>query len=353
MGGQERVALDLAVGQKVLNHSVIVISLSPGPDGPLAQDFHTHGIPTHTLPKRAGFDPTLPARLAWRFFREGVEVVHTHNPQPLIYGAPAAKLARARAIHTKHGANPDGGRRLQLRRAAARFCDAYVAVSEITAEVARKNREVPEHKLHTIANGIDLARFHPDAGARKQVRAELRIPEDAFVVGTVGRLAPEKDQQLLIRALGPHLSPTLQLVIVGDGSERSQLERAAAGHAPFVHLAGARRDTPRLYAAFDLFALSSKTEGLPLVLPEAMASGLPVVSTAVGGIPQVITPEVGELVPAGDAAQLAKVLTALAADPKRARALGERARHAALQKYSAERMVNDYLRLYVPTLSRV
>lgn len=351
MGGQERVALDLAIGQRALGHDVFAVSLHPGPEGPLAADFRAHGVEVATVEKRGGgFDLTLPGRLAYRLWRFGADVAHTHNPQPLIYGAPAAKLARAAAVHTKHGANPDGGRRLLMRRTAARFCDAYVAVSALTAEVARRNREVPEAKLRTIPNGIDLQRFHPDAEARAAVRGELGIPDDAWVAGTVGRLAPEKDQALLLRAVAPLLSPARRLVVVGDGAElpalRAQAE-ALGERGRFVHLTGARRDVPRCLAALDVFALSSRTEGLPLVIPEAMATGLPVVSTAVGGIPGVLDEgATGFLVPAGDEATLRERLARLAEDRALADALGRRARAAALERYAAERMVRDYLEVY-------
>jgi sugar transferase (PEP-CTERM/EpsH1 system associated) len=356
MGGQERVALDLAIGQRALGHQVMAVSLAPPPDGPLADDFVQHQIAVYTVPKRAGFDPSLPLRLAWLFARRRVDIVHTHNPQPLIYGAPAARIARARAVHTKHGANPDSERRLQMRRAAARLCDAYVAVSATTAEIARRNREVPEEKLRTIPNGIDLSRFHPDAKARAEVRRELGIGERAWVVGTVGRLATEKDQALLVRALAPSLSAERQLVIVGDGAERQPLEAEVAklgARAPFVHLTGARRDVPRLLAALDVFTLTSKTEGLPLVIPEAMAAGLPVVSTAVGGIPTVVEEGVtGFLAPAGDAAALAGAFERLASDRALAENCGRVGRTLALERYSAERMVRDYLDVYEQALGR-
>jgi glycosyltransferase involved in cell wall biosynthesis len=286
----------------------------------------------------------------------GVEIVHTHNPQPLIYGAPAARLAGARAVHTKHGANPDGGRRLLLRRAAARLCGAYVAVSETTAEVARQNREAPDAKLRTIPNGIDLDRFQPDGRERTAVRAELGIPEAAWVVGTVGRLAPEKDQLLLLSAMAPLLGPEHRLLIVGDGPERPRLEAAAAAlgaRTGFVFLAGAREDVPRLYQAMDLFALTSRTEGLPLVLPEAMAAALPVVATAVGGIPTVVEEgATGYLVPAGDERALQDRLSRLASDRRLGEDLGQRGRARALERYSAERMVREYLELYQALLKK-
>jgi glycosyltransferase involved in cell wall biosynthesis len=356
VGGQERVALDLAAGQRALGCAVLAVSLAPPPDGPLGADFRAVGCEVATVPKRDGFDVTLPARLAWLFARRRVDVVHTHNPQPLIYGALASRLAGARAVHTKHGANPDTDSRVRLRRAAARLASAYVAVSALTADVARKNREVPERKLRTIPNGIDLSRFHPDAAARAEVRAELGIAAGAWVCGTVGRLAHEKDQALLLRAMAPLLDDTRRLVIVGDGQERAALEAQTAAlgdRARFVHLVGERRDVPRLLAAFDAFALTSRTEGLPLVIPEAMATGLPVVSTAVGGIPGVVVEgETGFLVARADEPLLRERLGRLAGDAALSGRQGQRGRALALELYSAERMVRDYLALYRQILGR-
>ena len=347
LGGQERVALDLAAGQRALGHEVTALALARGP---LAAEFEAQGVAALVEEKRTGFDATLFVRLRKIFVQRTTNIVHTHNPQPLIYAAPSARLARARAVHTKHGANPDRGRKLWLRRAAAIFSDAYVAVSETTAEVARANREVPEAKLRTVPNGIDLSRFHPDATARAEVQRELGIPEDARVLGTVGRLAPEKDQALLIRAIAPSLGEKRRLVIVGDGPEMAALRALAT---PFVHLTGARKDVPRLLAALDAFVLSSRTEGLPLVIPEAMAVGLPVISTAVGGIPTVIDEgQTGFLVPAGDGAALAAAWERLASDGKLAEDLGRAGRTKALARYSAERMVRDYLAIYEEVLRK-
>lgn len=351
LGGQERVALDLAVGQEALGHRVMAVSLAGPPEGALAADFRAHGITAETVAKRGrGFDPTLPFRLAALFKRMRIAIVHTHNPQALIYGALAARLAGARAVHTKHGANPDTGRRVAVRRAAARLCDAFVAVSAETGEIARRNREVAERKLSIIPNGIELSRFHPDPEARAALRRELGMGPDAWLVGTVGRLAPEKDQALLVRALASTLGPERQLAIVGAGEELERLRAQAAAlgdRTRFVHLLGARRDVPRILAAFDVFALSSRTEGLPLVIPEAMATGLAVVSTSVGGIPGVIDEGVtGLLVPAGDADRLAQALERLASDRAEARAFGERGREIALRRYAADRMAAAYVDVY-------
>ena len=355
VGGQERVALDLARGQRERGHRVLAVSLAPPPDGPLAAEFMAAGVETVTVPKRDGFDALLPRRLAALFRRENVRIVHTHNPQPLVYGAPAARLARARAIHTKHGSNPDRGRRLWLRRAAGWLCDAVVAVSDTTAEIARENHEAPTKRLHVVPNGIDLSRFFPDAEARAAVRAELGIPSGAWVTGTVARLSPEKDQALLVRAAAPLLGENAWLLLAGDGPEAAALRELVSQlpNGKFVRLLGARSDVPRVLASLDVFALSSRTEGLPLVIPEAMAVGLPVVSTAVGGIPAVVEEgTTGLLVPAGDEQALRDRLARLAGDHVLAQNLGHQGRERAVSQFSAQRMVSDYMMLYSKILGR-
>jgi len=347
VGGQERVALDLAIGQSARGHDVSAISLAPPPDGAMADEFREHGIAIDRIPKRDGLDPTLVPRLARALHRRGADVVHTHNPLPLIYGAPAARLIGAAAIHTKHGANPGTRAQRLLRRGAARFVHAFVAVSDTTAAQAREHRDVRVDRLHTIANGIRLDRYRPDAEARAAARVELGLG-DAWVVGTVGRLDDYKNQALLVRAMAPHLSSRVRLVIVGDGPSRAAVEAEVARlpEPRWVVMTGRRMDVPRLVPAFDVFALSSKTEGLPLVVPEAMAAGLPIVTTAVGGLPGVVDDNAtGLLVPVDEAA-LSAALGTLVRDPDRARALGERARAVALDRYGADRMVEAYLDLY-------
>ena len=349
MGGQERVALDLATGQAAAGHRVLTVSLAPPPDGPLAAEFQGKGLEIATLPKRSGRDLKLMIQLGRLFRARGADVVHTHNPQPLLFSALAARASRAALVHTKHGVNPDTARRMAMRRAAARLVGAFVCVSESTAEVARERRESPPDRLHVVPNGIDLDRFGPDPDARRAVRAELGIPEDAFAVGTVGRLFVEKGHAYLIRSLAPLFGDGLHLVITGEGPERDNLtaQAAALPRKDCVHLTGNRRDVPRLLAALDAFALTSKSEGLPLVLPEAMAAGLPIVATAVGGVPRVVEEgETGFLVDYGDEAALRARLSALDADRQLARRCGATGRERALGRYSSRRMVADYLELY-------
>ncbi len=347
VGGQERVALDLAIGQLARGHRVSVVSLAAPPDGAMAAEFRDAGVAVRRVPKRGGIDPTLVPRLALELRTLQADVVHTHNPLPLIYGAPAARIVRAASIHTKHGRNPGTIAQRVLRRAAATCVHAYVAVSKTTAEQALAGHDCAPGKLHTIANGIRLDRYAPDPVARAAVRAELGLG-DAWVVGTVGRLDAFKNQALLVRAMAPLLSERVRLVIVGEGDARPEVEAAisALPEPRWVTLTGRRMDVPRVVHAFDVFALSSSSEGLPLVVPEAMAAGLPVVTTAVGGLATVVDEgETGFLVPV-EAAALTAALRGLEQDRGRGVTMGARGRVVALDRYSHDRMVDEYLALY-------
>ncbi len=352
MGGQERVALDLAVGQQARGHRVMAISLGEGTVGPLADEFRAHQLEVASRtkwPRRFGVDASLPPRLALLLRRHRVDVVHTHNGQPLIYGAPAARLAGCAAVHTRHGDIADSRMATVLLRLSGRLTGAYIAVSEDTAQSARRNRLVDDRKLQVIRNGIDLSRFDPERPLRDQVRRELGIPGDAFVVGTVGRVVADKNHALFVSAMEPLCAAGAHAIVVGDGELMPALREqvARSPHAARIHLLGTRRDAPRLLHALDAFCLSSRTEGLPLVILEAMASALPIVSTAVGGIPAVVSDgESGLLVPSEGGAALTTALARLRDDRALGARLGAAGRTLALREYSSDAMVERYLAIY-------
>nr|HEX4314892.1 glycosyltransferase [Kofleriaceae bacterium] len=347
VGGGERVALDLAIGQQARGHRVSVVSLAPQPDGVMADEFAAAGIEVGRIGKRDGVDVALVPKLARWLRARRADVVHTHNPLPLIYAAPAGRLIGAAVVHTKHGFNQGSRGQALLRRASARLVHAFVSVSEATAAAAAEQGDAPRRKMHTIVNGIRLDRYTPDPEARSRARVELGLG-DAWVVGTVGRLDPLKNQVMLVRALASRLSSRLRLVIVGDGPIRAEVE-AEVARLPdprWVVMTGRRMDVPRLMPAFDVFALSSTSEGLPLVILEAMAAGLPIASTAVGGIPGVVEDGVTGVLAPVDATALGAALDRLAADPARAKDMGRRGRELAIGKYGADQMVDAYLDLY-------
>lgn len=344
MGGQERLVVRIARALRERDFDVHVVSLTEG--GALRAELGD--VTVHDVPKRRGFDPSLHVRLLRLFRTLRPDVVHTHNAAPLVYAAPAAWAAGVRPIvHTKHGNFAYPKATLGLACAASRCVTHFVSVSDETARAAAKNERPPSERLTVVENGIPLGAFTPDPQVRAAMRSELGIPRGALVVGSVGRLVPDKDYPLLIRALSPLLEDGVRLVLVGDGIARQTIESAVdPGVRPFVSLLGARRDVPKVLSTFDVFASSSRTEGLPLAIPEAMTSGLPVVATAVGGVPAIVPEGSGILVPHGDEAALRDAIDALLRDASRRARMGASARAFALARFAEERMLRQYLTLY-------
>jgi glycosyltransferase involved in cell wall biosynthesis len=279
------------------------------------------------------------------------DVVHTHDPSPMLHAVPAAILSRVRRrVHTKHGANVYGSRGLWAARALVHAVDAVVAVSPATARVARAKERVAAQRLHVLPRGIPVRTFRPDADARLRVRAQLGIPDDAFVAGSVGCFTPDKNYPLLVRAMTPLLSKRMHLLLVGDGPDRSDVERSLSpGREEFVTLTGTRSDVPALLAAMDVFVLASRRQegdGVPLAMVEAMSCGLPVIAARTSELQAIFAREVGTLVRAGDELALRSAVDTLARRPDRAQSMGRLARRWAHARSSIEQIAHEYERLY-------
>lgn len=350
LGGQEMLVQRLAARQARRGWSVAVVSLETAPaEATLAAALGADGIAVHQVPKRAGVDRTMPLTMGRLLHRLRPDVVHTHNPLPLIYAAWPAALVGARVIHTKHGANPARGANLWARRAAARAVDAFVAVSPHTAAQARAARECAGAKLHTIVNGVDTERFAPNAAWRRAHRVAWGVDNDTCVFISVGRLDENKNHQLLVAAFAAvagMAGAAVKLVVVGDGPTRAALERQAAalGVASSVVFLGRRADTHELLAAADVFALTSQSEGMPLAAAEAMACGLPVVATDVGGMRDLVG-SCGVLVPL-EVDALAETLTQCYREPSVRRGWGASARLRVEGAFSLTAMEQAYADLY-------
>jgi glycosyltransferase involved in cell wall biosynthesis len=283
------------------------------------------------------------------------DIVHTHLAKAGTLGRVAARIARVPVvIHTYHGTvfrGYFGGFRsrvfLEIERAIARITTRLVAITP------GQRRELvalgigSEAKVVEIPLGLDLAPF-VEAASRADARAALGLPPDEPVVAIVARLVPIKDVGLFLRALARLTRPAIG-VIVGDGDERASLEREAAslGIASRCRFLGWRRDVRTVYAAADVVALTSRNEGSPVSIIEAMAAGRAVVCTDVGGVSDVVTLGVsGILVPHGDPAALAAAIDRLLADPAARERLGNEARRAVYPRYDLSRLVTDITALY-------
>lgn len=345
-GGLENVVIDLATHTPPPYQAALCVL---GAGGGLLARAEKGGLRCHVMGKRPGRNYLLPLRLARLMRRERIRIVHTHNPGAHLYGLFGARLGGVRPIiTTRHGTGYSG------RKAGTPWIwnrtDRVIAVSQDTRQRLLERCAVPPERVSVIPNGIDLSPYREPLD-RALLRRRLGWSAGEPVAGTVARLVPEKSQDLMVRAFAhavAHGRPG-RLVLVGDGPCRAELEVLAKGLGldGRVEFLGFRRDVPSLLRAMDMFALSSRMEGMALTLIEAMASGLPVVATDVGGTREVVQAGItGRLVPAGDLDALALALRALFEDEKTRSTLGAAARRAAEERFSAERMARDYADLY-------
>lgn len=327
--------------------------------GALAVALEAEGFPCHCLNQGTSADYFAFRDVARLIRRENVDVVHTHNTQPLLDGTLGAMLAGGRTVvHTDHSRTfPDKRRYMVAEWFLSHFLYRMVGVSSHTTANLRKFEHIPRRKLLTIPNGIDATPFQerPD---RAGFRRELGIPEDALLLGMGSRLVEGKGITWLIRALAAlHREfPRTELLLAGDGDHEETLREEAreAGLADAVHFVGPRTDMPRILGILDVYTFPSLSEGLPMAILEAMAAGCPVVATAVGGVPGLIQDGVnGILVPPADADALASAIGALLRDPLRRASLAAEGRATFEAGYTAERMARSYEALYLRQARRL
>jgi glycosyltransferase involved in cell wall biosynthesis len=288
------------------------------------------------------------------------DVVHTHQIASLFYGGPVAQGLGVPlvVVHTEHGREKYQTRlrTRMLGRLAGQFAARFNCLSADMAKAILAHGIVPPGKVHVIGNGIDTGRFQ-GRGERHAIRGDLRIPEGSVVVGTVGRLTEVKRQDLLLRAFAQLRAgvPSAHLLLVGDGPLLGDLQKLAAdlNINECVHFAGYQAQPERFYQAMDVFALTSRSEGIPQAVLEASAAGLPVIASRVGGVPEVIEDGyTGLLFESGDAAALAAGLQALAADSELARRLGDAGRRRVEARFHIRRMAEEYHRQFLDLLVR-
>jgi sugar transferase (PEP-CTERM/EpsH1 system associated) len=237
----------------------------------------------------------------------------------------------------------------------------YIAVSKDLAQWLTKTVGVEPDRIRQIYNGVNPALFYPRQGARPDVAPPGFIPPNGKLIGTVGRLAVVKDQPTLVRAFAqvlrkrPQWRERLRLVMVGDGPLRPQVEACLHAEAmdSFVWLPGDREDVADLLRTLDLFVLPSLGEGISNTILEAMATGLPVIATRVGGNPELVDEGVtGALVPPADPAALADAVEAYVQDEAYMHQQGAAGHHKASRAFTWERCVEEYLGVYDELLGR-
>ncbi|WP_126445790.1 TIGR03088 family PEP-CTERM/XrtA system glycosyltransferase [Sulfuricystis multivorans] len=296
-----------------------------------------------------------------RIFRElRPAIVHSRNLAALEVTVPAWLAGVPVRLHGEHGYDVhdlDGSNATYrwLRRAYNPFVSHWIALSRDLQNYLVDRVGIPARKVTQIYNGVDAERFHPASLSDATfVDCPFRRPEH-WLIGTVGRMQAVKNQTLLARAfiraleIAPELRPRLRLVMVGDGPLRREAQAllAAAGVADLAWLPGERDDVPALLRSLDCFVLPSQAEGISNTILEAMATGLPVIATRVGGNPElVVDGRSGRLVPADDVEAMAEAILVYAQQPALAQEHGRQSRAEVERRFSLEAMVAAYRALY-------
>jgi len=349
VGGLERVVQLLAQGQVRSGEEVHLAAVLEEGDAnhPLIDALAAEGVTTHPI--------ILPRRGYWRERAAMLElvrqlqptVVHTHGYRPDVVDAGAARRLGIPTVTTVHGFTGGSWRNRfyeRLQRRAYRAFAAVIVVSRPLGEELTRDG-VPPHRVHLVQNA-----WPPNAPSLDRIAARraLGLSEGGFVVGWAGRLSDEKGPDVLIDALVHLTDLPVTVSMVGNGQQHGSLVARARqlGVERQVRWHGVVPDAGRYFAAFDVFVLSSHTEGTPIVLFEAMAAGVPIVATRVGGVPDVVSPAHAALVAPSDPVALAAEIRAVYRDPASGRARAQRAGERLLSDFAIAPWLERYAAIY-------
>jgi glycosyltransferase involved in cell wall biosynthesis len=328
VGGTESVVRALAVGHHRRGHEVHVIGVvEPEPrDHPYLRELSAAGVTVHPLHLRSRAYLTERRLVKDILERHRPDVVHVHGYRPEFIDAPVARRLGIPVVTTLHGSSRISTRAIFYERIQKRLlhrCDAVVAVSNQIVEELRAAR-VPDARVHYIPNGwVPSAEMLSRDAARRALGVALEVP----LVGWVGRLIPIKGCDVFVRAFAACRGRPVHGAVIGDGPERERVTalRAECGLEHQLQFLGALPLAAQYFRAFDLFVLSSRSEGTPITMLEAMAADVPVVSARVGAIPDLFTDDEIVLVAPENPEALGAAINASLADPDAARARASRA----------------------------
>jgi glycosyltransferase involved in cell wall biosynthesis len=358
MGGADSQLLAAAQELQHRGHEVRIVSLTPL--GPMGLESRALGIPTESLEMRRGFpDPRGLLRLARMVRSWRPDVMHSHMVHANLLARALRLLVPVPAlVSTIHNIYEGGALRMAAYRYTNALVDHMTIVSEAAAERFVRDGIVRKEILRVVPNGVDLDRMAtPPAGARETLRRELGLTE-AFIWLAVGRFEIAKDYPNMLRGFARvrDAAPTAVLLLVGRGSLQAETEALVdeLGLRPSVRFLGVRNDVPAVMSAADGYVMSSAWEGMPMVLLEAAAAGLPIVATAVGGNHEVVVEgESGFLVPPRDPEALAAAMLRLGAlGESDRRRMGLRGREHIRAHYGVQRVADRWEELYREVLAR-
>jgi glycosyltransferase involved in cell wall biosynthesis len=357
MGGAESLVMPFARNLDRERYELFVCSLGTIGTNALEPDLRAAGIPTTNLGARSLRDVAAFRRLRAFVKEQRIDLVHAHLTYSAIWSALLSRLTgipSVASLHVALSATRDLKKTLRyrlgtdvrdrlMRFVLDRWSSAVIMVSDALRQTYLASGGLRDNKLRVVHNGIEVDRFHRDpAETRAQLLRELDLPHDARIAVTVAVLRPGKGIEVLLQAV--RLLPELYFVIVGDGSMREEWQTGSPAN---VRWTGFRRDVDAILAGCDLFVHPSLDDAFPTVLLEAMAAGLPVVASRVGGIPEIVEEGVtGKLVPPGDAQQLAAAIRTVMGNAT----MGNTARTIATKRFSTEAWIDRLTRVYEEVL---
>jgi glycosyltransferase involved in cell wall biosynthesis len=355
IGGLQQVVVNICrtINREKFDISVLCLRAL----GEFVPEVESLGIKVHFLPqKKRGTDYFSFLKVAEILRRERIEVIHTHNTQPFVDGTIAAQLSGVKTVvHTDHARDfPDKLRYMIAEHLMSYFAYRVVGVSEHTSNNLVKYEKISPRKVITIENGIDGTRFEIEID-RERKRKELGLSVNGPIIGLGVRLVKLKGITFLLQAMPEIIKahPDVMLLIAGDGELKDALQQESQclgieGHVRFL---GGRLDIPELLKLFDVYVLPSLSEGMPMVLLEAMAAGCPIVATDVGGVSKVVrNGENGLLVKARHPGQLAVAVNRLLNDEALRSRFVSKGKDDFSRKFSAEIMTRHYEDLYLRKL---
>jgi len=351
IGGAEVLLVDLVRGSKEAGYDV---SVGYSTYGPLEKNLVTLEISCTRLPRLGRVDPILLLRMCQLILREKPDIVHTHLFKSDLHGRLAARLCGVPVVISTSHNNDVWARRFPLGifyGFTAKLTDKVIAVSNEVREYQIQYTGISPHKIIVIDNGVNVQRFANQEDAGLSLRHEFQISVGAPLIGIIGRLQPQKDHENFLKAAVQIRSklPDARFLVVGDGPLREELlaQAQTLGLGSSVIFCGIRQDIPAVMAAIDLLVISSKWEGLPVTLLEGMAARRPIVSTAVGGVPNVVADgQAALLVPSEDSLALANACLKILQDPALAQSLAQAGYERVKNQFSLDAMIGKTLKLY-------
>lgn len=358
VGGAE-VLVDVMVRELSRDFRCVVAVLDEV--GEIGEQLRADGFVVEHLHRQPGIDRGCAKRLDDFAKREGVSLLHAHQYTPFFQAMLSRGFLGSRPVllteHGRHVPDLPSRKRSVVNRLLLRRQDRLIGCGGAVRQALIDNEGLPASRVDVIYNGVDLTAFGtPTDGARARLRSEFGLEETDFVAVQVARLHELKDHITAVKAIDEarRSVPNTRLLIVGEGDQRAAIEQEIEKRNLQSHviMAGNRTDVADLLAASDAFLMSSISEGIPLTIIEAMAAGLPIASTAVGGIPEMIQHERnGFLADAGDSSSLARSLIRLGQMPSLRKKIGNAGLETAQRQFSQTGMLNGYRRVYQEMLN--